>query len=136
VWRSPVTDWTTERGDLGPSGRPRLRAVTGETLLMSTEELLAVLEEGPAHAPPPLTPGARAALELAAAPEPPGPPRVVRAMQPPPEPPPRPGLLRRLRCGRRGHDPRPHRFRPHDEVVYRCLRCGLQMAGPKAPQRP
>jgi hypothetical protein len=103
---------------------------------MSTEELLAVLEEGPAAATLRLSPGARAALELAAPPEPPGRPRVVRATQPPPEPPPKPGLLRRLRCGRHGHDPRPHRFGPHDEVVYRCLRCGMAMPASEPPNRP
>jgi hypothetical protein len=103
---------------------------------MSTEELLAVLEEGPASTPPPQpqTRAERAALELAAAPEPGPRPRVVRATPPPPEPLPQPGLLRRFRCGRRGHDPRPHRFGPHDEVVYRCLRCGMQMAAPERPK--
>jgi hypothetical protein len=98
---------------------------------MSTEELLAVLEEGPANATLTLTPGARAALELAAPPEPLPGPRVVRATQPPPEPLPKPGLFRRLRCGRRGHDPRPHRYGPYDDVVYRCLHCGMQMPAPE-----
>jgi hypothetical protein len=125
-----VTDRTTKPDEEGAAGRPRLRAVTGETLLMSTEELLAVLEEGPANATLRLTPGARAALELAAAPEPSRRQRVVRAPQPPPEPLPKPGFFRRLRCGRRGHDSRPHRLTPHGVVVYRCLRCGMQMPAP------
>jgi len=98
---------------------------------MSTEELLAVLHDWP---------GAATAVEPPAAPPEPAAPlrprRVVRATVPSPAPPPRPGLLRRLRCGSSGHDPRPHRPQPHDEVVYRCLRCGMPMPPPERPGRP
>jgi hypothetical protein len=126
-----VTNWTTERGDGAALRRRHARAFTGTTLLMSTAELLAVLEEGPA------------ATSIAAAPEtvtvadpappPASAPRQVHRVPyaaTGPAPPPRPGLLRRLRCGRRGHDPRPHRPTPNDEVVYRCLRCGVQLPPP------
>lgn len=127
-----MTDWTTERGDdHGAQGRPPLRLVTGATLYMSTEELLAVLDEGPARAPsaePPVPVGA-----IEPTPRPPEPistQRVVR-LSAPPAAAPKPGLLRRLRCGRHGHDPRPHRLTPHGPIVYRCLGCGMQMSGPK-----
>jgi hypothetical protein len=102
---------------------------------MSTEELLAVLDEGPAPGPVPAS-GPEQAVAIEPAPRPPEPvgtQRVVR-LTPPPAPPPKPGLFRRLRCGRRGHDPRPHRLTPHGEVVYRCLRCGLQMPPPEKPK--
>jgi hypothetical protein len=126
-----VTDWTTERGDHGAPSRPALRVVRGTTLLMSTEELLAVLDEGPSKTPEPGPDDVVVAIESAPRPpEPIGTQRVVR-LTPPPAPPPKPGLFRRLRCGRRGHDPRPHRLTPHGEIVYRCLRCGMPMPGPK-----
>ncbi len=128
--RSLVTDWTTERGDQGVPRRPALRLVTGTTLLMSTEELLAVLDEGPGQRPAGRSDDALATEPAPRPPEPIGTQRVVR-LTPPPAPPPKPGLFRRLRCGRRGHDPRPHRLTPHGEVVYRCLRCGMPMPGPK-----
>jgi membrane protease YdiL (CAAX protease family) len=54
----------------------------------------------------------------------------VRPRDRPPALVPRPGLLRRLRCAWRGHDPRPHRPHPHGEVVYRCLSCGIEMPAP------
>jgi membrane protease YdiL (CAAX protease family) len=41
--------------------------------------------------------------------------------------------MRRLRCGWHGHDPRPDRAQPDDTVVYICLRCGMQMSAPGAP---
>jgi len=109
-----------------------MRGFKGTTLLMSTEQLLAVLYEWPGTAPPPVgsataPPEPDAPLEPAA---PIRPQRVVRAAVVPPAPAPRPGRLRRLQCGRRGHDPRPHRPQPHDEVVYRCLRCGKQLPPP------
>jgi len=100
------------------------------TLLMSTEELLAVLADGVAAAPSPEPrrlrvvpdPGAPAvSLEPApAAPSAPRPPALFTGRPSST----RPGLMRRLQCARHGHDPRPHRPRPHDEIVYRCLRCG------------
>lgn len=133
--RSLVTDWTTERGDLEAQRRPRARAFTGTTLLMSTEELLAVVEEWPGAATPAQSPAAEAAIEQAGPPEPTRPQRVVR-LTPPPPPTPRPGLLRRLWCGRRGHDFRPHRPLPHDQVVYRCLRCGMPTPAPEHPPHP
>jgi len=133
--RSLVTDWTTERGDLRADGRPRLRAVTGTTLLMSTEELLAVLDETPCPLPRPEPSDRVTAIKPAPhPPEPIGRQRVVR-LTPPPAPPPKPGLIRRLRCGRGGHDPRPHRPTPHGEIVYRCLRCGLAMPRPEPRSR-
>ena len=102
------------------------------TLLMSTAELLAVLEEGPAAAAIATAP--ETVTEPAPA-QPTTPPRQVHRVPyaaTGPSPPPRPGLLRRLRCGRRGHDPRPHRPTPNDAVVYRCLRCGVQLPPPAA----
>jgi hypothetical protein len=129
--RSLVTDWTTERGDRRADGRPRLRAVRGTTLLMSTEELLAVLDETPCPLPPAAPSDRVRAIEPA--PPPPEPiarQRVVR-LTPPLAPPPQPGLFRRLLCGRGGHDPRPHRPTPHGEIVYRCIRCGLAMPRPE-----
>jgi hypothetical protein len=130
-----VTEWTTERGEDGAGDRLGMRALKGTTLLMSTEELLAVLYEWPGRATPPVQ-------SAAAPPEPEAPlapvvpirpQRVVRAAVVPAAPAPRPGLLRRLRCGRRGHDPRPHRPQPNDDVVYRCVRCGMQMPAPERP---
>ena len=127
-----MTDWTTERGESGAGGRVRTRTFRETTLLMSTEELLAVLHDWPGGA-------ATEQDEPPAAPsEPVVPtqqPRVVRAVVPPPAPTREPGVLRRWRCGRRGHDPRPHRAQPHDEVVYRCLRCGMPMPAPERPER-
>jgi hypothetical protein len=108
-----------------------MRAFRGTTLLMSTEELLAVLHDWPDAATAPSEPPA-------APPEPADPirePRVVRATVPPPAPTREPSVLRRWKCGRRGHDPRPHRAQPHDEVVYRCLRCGMPMPAPERPAR-
>ena len=133
-----MTEWTTERGENGAQGRLRPPMFRGTTLLMSTEELLTVLHEWPgtaapkseSHAAPP-EPDAPLAPVVSIRP----PRRVVRAAVPPPAPTPRPGLLRRLRCGRRGHDPRPHRPQPHDEVVYRCVRCGMPMRAPERPPR-
>ena len=97
---------------------------------MSTAELLEVLEEGPGAAVIAAAP--ETVTVTAPAPEPAAPRQVHRVPYAAtgPAPPPRPGLLRRLRCGRRGHDPRPHRQTPNDEVVYRCLRCGMQLAPP------
>jgi len=112
-----------------------MRGFKGTTLLMSTQELLAVLYEWPGTAPPPVesaTPPPEPSAPLAPA-VPIRPQRVVRAAVVPPAPAPRPGLLRRLQCGRRGHDSRPHRPRPHDEVVYRCVRCGMTMPAPERP---
>jgi hypothetical protein len=98
---------------------------------MSTEQLLAVLDEGPPARMPAGDPADVVAIEPAPSrPEPIGTQRVVR-LTPPPAPPPKPGLVRRLRCGRHGHDPRPHRLTPHGEIVYRCLRCGMPMSRPK-----
>ena len=110
-----------------------MRGFKGTTLLMSTQELLAVLYEWPGTAPPPVesaTPPPEPSAPLAPA-VPIRPQRVVRAAVVPPAPAPRPGLLRRLQCGRRGHDPRPHRLTPHGEIVYLCLRCGMPMPRPK-----
>ncbi len=105
--------------------------------MMSTEELLAVLYEWPGAATPPVEPSsAPAEPDAPLAPVVPIRPRqVVRATVPAPAPVPRPGLLRRLQCARHGHDPRPHRPLPHDEVVYRCLRCGMPMAAPEPTAR-
>jgi len=129
-----VTNGTTERGDDGVRSRPRGRTYTGATLLMSTQELLGVLEDWPAR---PTIPAGQA-IEPPTPPAP-APPRAVHRVPyaaTTAAPPPRPGLLRRLRCGRRGHDPRPHRPQPHDEVVYRCLRCGMQLPPPARPDSP
>lgn len=118
------------------------------TLLMSTEELLAVLADGGAKAPSSPPPTSERRLRIVPPPDadappepaPPLPPGIGarpangRALWTPPAAPvARRGLRRRLQCARLGHDPRPHRPLPHDEVVYRCLRCGR--ATP-APQRP
>jgi hypothetical protein len=128
-----VTKWTTERGADGTERRPRGRTYTGATLLMSTQELLGVLEDWPAR---PTVPAAEA-IEPAGAPA--APPREVHRVPyaaTTAAPPPRPRLRRRLRCARRGHDPRPHRPQPHDEVVYRCLRCGMQLPPPEPREHP
>lgn len=113
---------------------------------MSTEELLAVLEDGAAAmaaAAPERRPERRLQLVPPPAPEAPAaqpappvatPAAPARALwTPAPAPVPRGGLRRRLRCARHGHDPRPHRPLPHDEVVYRCLRCGRPAAPPQRP---
>jgi len=136
-----VANWTTERGDGAALGRRRARAFTGTTLLMSTAELLAVLEEGPTAAAIAAAPETATVTEQPA-PAPPTAPREVHRVPyaaTGPVPPPQPGLVRRLRCGRRGHDPRPHRATPNDAVVYRCLRCGMQLPPPPSqpgPPRP
>ena len=117
-----------ERGEDGAGGRLGMPVFKRTTLLMSTAELLAVLEEGPAAAAIAAAPETVTVVEPA-----PAPARQVHRVPyaaTGPAPPPRPGLLRRLRCGRRGHDPRPHRPTPNDAVVYRCLRCGMQLAPP------
>jgi hypothetical protein len=140
-----VTNWTIARGDDGVPGRRRAPALTGTTLLMSTDELLAVLEDGAAEMrleAPARKPERRLRVvpppDAAGPPDAPAPPapqaqtasaRVLWA--PPPAPVERPGLLRRLQCARHGHDPRPHRPQPHDDVCYRCLRCGRPTPPPK-----
>jgi hypothetical protein len=121
----------TERGEDGAGDRFGMPVFKGTTLLMSTAELLAVLEEGPAATAIAAAPETVTVVEPA--PAPPAAPRQVHRVPyaaTGPAPPPRPGLLRRLRCGRRGHDPRPHRPTPTDAVVYRCLRCGAQRPPP------
>ena len=112
---------------------------------MSTEELLAVLEAGATEAAPARAteaggPGPTAPPE---APEPPGPitpppspeagppPRSDPAWRPSPLQAPRPSLATRLHCARHGHDPRPHRPRPGDDIVYRCLHCGMPTPPPR-----
>ena len=135
-----MTNWTIERGDHGAPERRPARGSTGMTLLMTTEELLAVLDDGAAAVAPPKPAAAPPRLHLVPPPEPaapappaaapaPAPPRPASRdartlWTPPPAPVRRAGLRTRLRCVRHGHDPRPHRPLPHDEVVYRCLRCG------------
>jgi len=99
---------------------------------MSTEELLAVLHDWPGAAAEPVEPPAAPPEQAPPVQQ----PRIVRAAVPPPVPTREPGFLRRFRCGRRGHDPRPHRAQPHDEVVYRCVRCGMTMPAPERPERP
>jgi hypothetical protein len=111
------------------------------TLLMTTEELLAVLEDSseataaPAPerkperrlrvVPPPAAEAPRSATAAT--------PAVTAPVMwaPTPAAAPRPSLLARLYCVRHGHDPRPHRPQPHDEVVYRCLRCGRPAPPPQ-----
>jgi hypothetical protein len=125
-----VEDWTTERGEDGAGDRFGMPVFKGTTLLMSTAQLLAVLEEGPV---PAAIAAAPETVTIEPAPAPPAAPREVHRVPyaaTAPAPPPRPGLLRRLRCGRRGHDSRPHRATPNDAVVYRCLRCGMQLPPP------
>jgi hypothetical protein len=103
------------------------------TLLMTTEELLAVLEDGSeaTTAPAPeskperrlrVVPPPAAEAPRSAPAAPPGTAPVLWA--PTPAAVARPSLAARLYCARHGHDPRPHRPQPHDDVVYRCLRCG------------
>jgi hypothetical protein len=138
-----VTNWTIERGEGGAPGRRPAHASTGMTLLMTTEELLAVLGDGVAVAAPAPPPRRLRVVPPPAADEAPPPPAPPEAeapaadakvlWTPPPAPVPRPGLRRRLQCARHGHDPRPHRPQPHDEVVYRCLRCGRPASVPPRP---
>jgi hypothetical protein len=139
-----VTNWTIARGDEAAQGRRPERAFSGMTLLMSTEELLAVLQDGAAAIPAPASePKPQRRLRVV---PPPDPDEPVRTPPPATEPPPartmwaptpapvaRPGLMRRLQCARLGHDPRPHRPLPHHDVVYLCLRCGRPMPPPERP---
>lgn len=100
---------------------------------MTTEELLAVLEDGAeATATPAQEPKPERRLRVVPPPAAEAPPSAPETpavtapamWAPPPAAVARPSLLARLYCARHGHDPRPHRPQPHDEVVYRCLRCG------------
>jgi len=111
---------------------------------MSTEELLAVLEDGateaaPARANEPETLGLMAPPDAPERPAPITPPTSPSASPPPRKDPawrrsppqaPRPSLGTRLHCARHGHDPRPHRPRPDDDIVYRCLHCGTPTPPP------
>jgi hypothetical protein len=144
-----VTNWTIDCGGNGAPGPWYARGFAG-TVLMSTEELLAVLEAGPMEAAP-----AQATeperLPLLAPPDDPEPPAPITPPPSPsagpspsehpvlwrPSPPqaPRPSLGARLHCARHGHDPRPHRPRPNDDIVYRCLRCGTPMTPRESPVR-
>lgn len=138
-----MTNWTIERADKGAPGRRAARGFTGMTLLMSTEELLELLDDGVGKIPDPAPapqPGSKPERRLRLVPPPDaggGPtaralptPALRTIWAPTPAPVPQPGLRRRLQCARRGHDPRPHRPLPHDAVVYRCLRCGAPMPAP------
>jgi hypothetical protein len=143
-----VTNWTIESGGTGAPRRRRAHGFAG-TLLMSTEELLAVLQElPPAAAPhagreqavthpqaPAPAPSPPAPATDSARPRPAGPPRSSPQPHAPTglsNPAPRPSLGARLHCARHGHDPRPHRPGRNDEIVYRCLCCGR--ATPPPPQ--
>jgi hypothetical protein len=139
-----VTNWTIARGDGAAPGRRPAHGFTGMTLLMSTEELLAVLHDGadaiaaPAPEPEPerrlrVVPPASDERQDAPARTPSDAPPARTIWAPTPAPAARPGLRHRLECARHGHDPRPHRPLPHDAVVYRCLRCGKPMPAPKRP---
>jgi hypothetical protein len=117
------------------------------TLLMSTEELLAVLGDGVAMSAPQPRPPERRLQLVPPPPEPEAPagssapdaasaPEVQVAWKQPAAPVDRPSLRVRLHCARHGHDPRPHRTMPHDPVVYRCLRCGQPTPAPLRIVRP
>jgi hypothetical protein len=136
-----VTNWTI---DCGGNGAPGPWCGFAGTLLMSTEELLAVLEDGTTEAAPART-AEPESLRLVVPPEAPEPVPITDPTSPSANPPPQnnPGLWRpsppqaprpslgvRLHCARHGHDPRPHRPRPNDDIVYRCLRCGTPTPPP------